>query len=427
MSTPSNHTSLTSFFNECEPGPEESQISLDSSIEDSNMVEYSAHSRYSALSSVLGRPRAASGGQSLLGPLEEGQEGSDVHTPSMIKDNSDVENNKALSNVKKGAPTNINKRITLSSANNNFNGGGILKPSRYTAGSALLPPPPPSSYPSVYKANIRRLVSKAKVIPQQSKQQQQQQQQQHDDGDDDDEVPVLSEPTMLEKAKSEETESVFLNPLHSTNAIDISTTTKPFDSSVPNTPLATDQSQRTDTTFGTIPGNIPSETLHTSNVRMNADGQFPGEEADRVAAWAIHIALIFFCGLVIASVLISFTVIRKYGFVTLLALLTMLVFVGFLAAFVDRTILSKNPKLRPIRQKIAATIEATKGLLVEEYYLLLQDWNEHLLLTQGQDQYQPYNEGSNNGTNTRLPSPSVVHGRKRSKIFKIVKPFLGRI
>jgi hypothetical protein len=419
MSTPSNHTSITSFFNECEPGPEESQISLDSSIEDSNMVEYSAHSRYSALSSGLGRPRAASGGQSLLGPLEEGQEGSEIHTPSLSKNSSDAENNNALSNIK-ADNLSSNNRSTSSNRRINFSaimGGGILKPSRFTAGSVVPPvPPPPPGYPSFSKGEIRQSISKAKV-------QQQQQQQQRD------EIPVLSVTTVLANAKSEETDSAFLTSLGITNASNTPTTTT-FDTTVPNTPLASEPSQRTSATFGIIPGNVPSETLHTSNLRANADGGFPSRDADRVAAWAIHIALIFFCGLVVASVLISFTVIRKYGFVTLLGLLTMLVFVGFLAVFVDQTILSKNPKLRPIRQKIAAAIEATKGLLVEEYHLLMQDWNEHLLLTQGQEQYQAYTDGgnssyNNNNNNTRLPSPSVPHGRKRSKLFKIVRPLLG--
>lgn len=209
---------------------------------------------------------------------------------------------------------------------------------------------------------------------------------------------------------------------------------------LPDTPNAADPSQRTNATFGFLPGNVPSETIHTSNLRMNsttagADHHPMGggihvreAEADRLAAWAIHVALIFFCGLVVASVLISFTVIRKYGFVALLGLMVMVTFVGFLAVFVDQTILSKNAKLRPIRQKIAAAVEATKGLLAEEYHLLMRDWNEHLLLTQGEEQYQAYQTGGEGGLNEpngRLPPPTVPLGRKRSKIFKMVKPLLG--
>jgi hypothetical protein len=390
-------------------------MSLDSSIEESIMVEYSAHSRYSALSNVLGRPRAASGGQSLLGPLEE--EGSEVQTPSLSQTTSDVENNNALSNVKKATLTSMNgnvssnKRSQISSTNKNMNGGGILKPSRFTAESALPLRPPPPGLPPVAKGNIPPAPLRTKV-------KQQQPQRQH-------EIPVLSETTVLASVKSEETDSAFLSSLDSTNAASKTTSTVAVEPIAPNTPLADEPSQRTNSTFGLIPGNVPSETMHTSNLRTYDDSGFNAREADRVAAWAIHIALIFFCGLVIASVLISFTVIRKYGLVTMLGLLIMLVFVGFLAAFVDQTILSKNAQLRPIRQKIVAAIEATKGILVEEYHLLVQDWNEHLLLTQGQDQYQAYNEGDSTDANTRLPSPSVPHGRKRSKLFKIVKPFLG--
>ena len=89
-----------------------------------------------------------------------------------------------------------------------------------------------------------------------------------------------------------------------------------------------DPSQRTSATFGMVPGNVPSETIHTSNLG-NGNMNFHAREADRMAAWAIHIALIFFCGLVIASVLISFTVIRNYGFVALVGLMLVVVFVVF--------------------------------------------------------------------------------------------------
>ncbi|KAG7350623.1 hypothetical protein IV203_009983 [Nitzschia inconspicua] len=431
MSTPTNHTSITSFFNECEPGPEESQISLDSSIEDSNIFEHSAHSRYSAFSNhiILGRARAASGGQSLLGPLEEEQEGSEVHTTpsiSISNNSSDAENNFVTSNIKTDIATpttssrNRNKKDNTNGTNHN-NGGGILKTTRFSDGSCSTlppPPPPPSNTCPITKGNKQQqqqqpIFKLAAPQPEQSSEKQQKR----------DEIPVLSVTKVLANAKSEETDSAFLTFF--SNTTNTATNSVNPAATVPEISLAADPSQRTNATFGMIPGNVPSETLHTSNLRLNTDGGFQAREAERMAAWAIHIALIFFCGLVVASVLISFTVIRKYGFVALLGLMMMLVFVGFLAVFVDQTILSKNPNLRPIRQKIAAAVEATKGLLVEEYHLLIRDWNEHLLLTQGEERYRENAEINQYRRNGALPPPSVPHGRKRSKIFKLVKPFLG--
>jgi hypothetical protein len=422
MSTPTNHTSITSFFNECEqPGNDaESQmmISLDSSIEESNIFEQSAHSRFSNL---MNRSRAASGGQSLLGPLEE----EDASEGGFLSNNSsDAENNFGASNahsrVTITTPTSnadTNKQSVFSS--NTYQSGGILKPSRFAA-EPPPPPPPPRNLP-------HQSLAKAAVTPSQQSSSSHHKQRQ--------EIPVLSVTTLLANAKSEETDSAFLNAFYNNNNNNKNnnntTTTSPApdlqDGAANNnnnnitTPLA-DPSQRTNATFGMIPGNVPSETIHTSNLRMT--DRFTPHAQDRVAAWAIHIALIFFCGLVVASVLISFTVIHRYGFVALLGLCCMVFFVGFLAVFVDQTILSQNPKLRPIRQKIAAVVQATKGLLVEEYHLLIRDWNEHLLLTQGEEQHQAYTDNAQQ-RGSRLPPPSMPQGRKRSKIFKMVKPFLG--
>jgi len=215
------------------------------------------------------------------------------------------------------------------------------------------------------------------------------------------------------------------------NATSFTTATCPTPMNMnPTTPLA-DPSQRTDATFGTIPGNVPSVTLHTSNLKSSSlGGGFSEREADRFAAWVIHAALIFFCFLVIVGVVLSLRVIRNYGFITLVGLLVLLSFVGFLACFVDRTVLAKNPKLRPIRQKIIGVVDAARQMLAEEYHLLKRDWNEHLLLTQGEEQYFSdvgRSTVANNGIDvmTGIPPPRNPQGRKRSKVFKLVKPLLG--
>jgi hypothetical protein len=194
---------------------------------------------------------------------------------------------------------------------------------------------------------------------------------------------------------------------------------------------------------------LPSPTLHTSNqtpraainekekfkhdnnIRVNSDNFVNDYNAERVAAWSIHIALIFFCGLVIASVILTFTVVRDYGFLTLVLAGFIIAFCGFLACFVDNTILSTNPKLRPVRQKILSVVRATRKMLEDEYRLFIQDWNENLLLTQGSSQNN--NEAQTTTTSNPmddnnsgfLPLPTQERRKKQSGVFKMIKPFLG--
>ena len=196
-----------------------------------------------------------------------------------------------------------------------------------------------------------------------------------------------------------------------------------------------------------------SPTVHTSNqtprLGMNNAGVKCGDDddnisrrsnisdddhsAERVTAWAIHIALIFFCGLAIASVVLTFTVIRNYGFVTLLLMTFVIAFCAFLACFVDSTILSKNPKLRPVRQKILTAVRATRKMLEDEYHLFIHDWNENLLLTQGSENNTRnamgteagHPVGDDNSASSRILPTTPQERRRKSKVFKMIRPFLG--
>lgn len=140
---------------------------------------------------------------------------------------------------------------------------------------------------------------------------------------------------------------------------------------------------------------------------------------DDTAAWAINIALIFFLSLVCISVLLSFVVIKEYGFIALVFLSIMIIFVLFLAYFVDQTILKKNEKLRPVRNKIFVAVETFQQAMADEYHLFKEDWNEYqLLLTNGE-------EYGNDGDERQQQSNTPKMKRKKSKFFKMVKPFLG--
>jgi hypothetical protein len=156
--------------------------------------------------------------------------------------------------------------------------------------------------------------------------------------------------------------------------------------------------------------------------------KFEDGDTDRAAAWAIHLALIFFATLVVISLILSFVVIHNYGFVTLLLLSVVLGFCIGLAWFVDRTVLSKNEKLRPIRTKIIHTVETAKQALADEIHNFQQDWKDyHLLLTTGEsevddDDVVEFDESTQEKKSTK---PTQAKSRKKSVLFKMVKPFLG--
>lgn len=155
------------------------------------------------------------------------------------------------------------------------------------------------------------------------------------------------------------------------------------------------------------------------------------QRADRITAWAIHIALIFFCFLIITCVLLTFKVVSKYGFVTLVLVIFVIIFFAFMACFVDNTILYQNPKLRPVRQKILTVVKAARIILEDEYHLFIRDWKECLLITQGGESNchnitENLVEDDSNKSSGIVRIPPTLQGqRKKSKMFKLIRPFLG--
>jgi hypothetical protein len=143
------------------------------------------------------------------------------------------------------------------------------------------------------------------------------------------------------------------------------------------------------------------------------------QSAERAAAWAIHVCLIFFCALIVVCVLLTLSAVHNYSFVTLVLLTFVLLFCAFLACFVDSTILSQNPKLRPVRQKILTAVKVTRKLIEDEYRLFLRDWKESLMITEhGENCTAAENLMGDDETN-------AAPKRKKSKVFKLIKPFLG--
>jgi hypothetical protein len=143
------------------------------------------------------------------------------------------------------------------------------------------------------------------------------------------------------------------------------------------------------------------------------------EDTDQAAAWAIHLALILFCSLVCISLVLSFVVIHSYGFLTLFLMSVVVGFCLGLAWFVDKTVLQKNENLKPIRNKIVVAMETAKHEISKELDLFKNDWSEfHLLLTNAEYADE---EEEENGTTPITPKLK----RKKSVLFKMVKPLLG--
>lgn len=167
---------------------------------------------------------------------------------------------------------------------------------------------------------------------------------------------------------------------------------------------------------------MPSRTIHTSNVNAESYKKLE-EETDKYTAWIIHIALLFFVGLILSAILLTVFVIDKYGMVALMGLILLVSFAIFMAWFVDKTVLSKNVQLKPIRNKILRAVQVTKQAMVEEFHLFQRDWNEQLLLTNSSSRNEALNDDRGD---SRGPRPAK--NKKRSVVFKLIKPFfrLGR-
>ena len=146
--------------------------------------------------------------------------------------------------------------------------------------------------------------------------------------------------------------------------------------------------------------------------------------AERAAAWAIYIALIFFCILIIACVVLTISVVHSYSFVTFVLITFVIAFCASLVCFVDSTILSQNPKLKPVRQKIITVMRTTRKMLEDEYHSFIRDWKENLLITQDVEENLMGDDDDDSGM-LRMPQPLQNKHRKKSKIFKLIRPLLG--
>jgi len=184
-----------------------------------------------------------------------------------------------------------------------------------------------------------------------------------------------------------------------------------------------------------LKSNVPSDaTFSMGKNRMeNLEMTKPcvDQNAERAIAWAIYIALVFFCALIIAFVVLALGVSHTYGFVTLVLVTLVVIFCAFLACFVDNTILQQNSKFKPVRQKILTVVRTAHKILEDEYHLFMRDWKENFLITQNGEGYSKdavenlMDDDANIGEGATRAETAPKTRRKTSKVFKFIRPFLG--
>jgi len=394
MPTPTNHTHSSLFdFDALEPDP---SLEQNSSIEESNIFdsiaggEASGHTRYSssALSSASGfKSRGYSNNNnncdSILGPVEEEPE--------------------ALLAIEELATTTAVATTTRTTTSKTDMVGSILKPSPYS--------------------------NKTQEQRQEQGEQQKQQQQQEKEQQQRPNLEVGTEfgmPNEYNNDKSIDIASAhpFSPTMHTSNQTP-ATCAHLFSPTMHTSNQTSAGFKRHDINVG---NDFENTTTNHSLLQGQETTEVDRHGAERTTAWVIHLALIFFCGLVVACTALTFAVIQTYGFFTLTLMVVVIGFCAFLACFVDSTILSKNPKLRPVRQQILTVVHAIRRIIEDEYQMFVRDWKEEvLMITQGGENYNPavtgdlVNGGDGNIPNTIPPQQK----RKKSKIFKLVKPFLG--
>mmetsp|Transcript_3764 Transcript_3764/g.9868 ORF Transcript_3764/g.9868 Transcript_3764/m.9868 type:complete len:408 (+) Transcript_3764:137-1360(+) len=379
MTTPTNHTtsSIFNFGDMLEPEPSHSSLEQNSSIEESNIFvstggELSNHSRYNS--------SALSGNGS-----------------SKARQLHFVDKNKVVPLVplqeRPKEPWKPQVAAAIAGAEKKTFGNGILKPPSYSG-------------------------------PQQNRDLEQPK------------LTINTEPKIMKLDNSMSGRSTFAETFPS----------HPFSPTVHT-------SNQTAGFLGSNPPQVFSPTVHTSNqttvlgvhnqqeklssadeISMDNIQKVEQEDEQGVGeftASAIHIALFFLVALTIACTSLVLSVIRNYGFLTLVLVTIVISFCVFLACFVDSVVLSQNPNIRPVRQNIETVMRATRKILEDEYHLFMRDWKECLLLIQGPENYSHNDtegivsgDSVNNSGMLHIP-PTTHTRRKKSKIFKLIRPLLG--
>jgi hypothetical protein len=417
MTTPTNHTtsSLFDFGDMLEPEQSHSSLEQNSSIAESNIFvsyggEMSNHTRYSS-SALGGNVGSKAGGSHYvetnnkdvvsLAPLQEESEASDKPVVATTKATGShpLEANKDVSlgplQEELEAPADKPVVVTTVAENTIAGGNGILKPSSYSQAQQQKDKPK-----LTIDTEPRMVIDDSMSVG---------------TGFSGSQPPQPFNPTVHTSNQT---------PQFSSPTVHASNQTPGFSKS--HLPQVLSPTVHASNQTRGLRINTRHDNRNRNGLRRNKPEI--DQSAERAAAWAIHIALIFFCALIIACVVLTFRVVRGYGFVTLVLMTFVLVFCAFLALFVDSTILSQNPKLKPVRQKIITVMRTTRRMLQDEYHLFIRDWKERLLITQDGEQSCSQNSSENlmgdDSGMLRIP-PTSQKRRKKSKVFKLIRPLLG--
>jgi len=186
---------------------------------------------------------------------------------------------------------------------------------------------------------------------------------------------------------------------------------------------------------------VDSKDSEERKKNAEADDQYHRMDVhDKYAAWAIHIALLAFVGLVILSILLALVVVVQYGLVAFVGLGIVVMVVAGLALTIH-TIIQNDSRLQPIKRQMELGIKDIKKWVADEISAFQSEWKEHqLLLTNGEEHAndESFTDGgggngnSDNATPTdaassdrNQPQSTKTTTKKKSILFRAIRPFLS--
>ena len=150
------------------------------------------------------------------------------------------------------------------------------------------------------------------------------------------------------------------------------------------------------------------------------------DAADQIVGCIVHFALAFFIVLTGVAAFLAIMLVSQFGFLALFIISLLLVVVFGIAWFLDH-VMKEDAKWKPVRREIRRWKAVATAVVLKEVRDFQLDWNEHLLLTDGNAEYDLYDDdelptmpSSKGATGSAKPKQK----RGRSVMFKMVKPFL---
>jgi len=178
--------------------------------------------------------------------------------------------------------------------------------------------------------------------------------------------------------------------------------------------------KQTDQEQNHVKSRKPSEeSLEEREVYHYDDDDIKRDAADSRVAFVVHIALFFFFLIFVVAVAISLIMAAQYGFIVLVAILSLLCLVIPLVYIINKAI-SDDTKFKPIQRQFRRWQAIATAVVVQEIKNFQLDVNEHLLLTDGDtDDYQSHS--ARDGKNKTRKKKGA-----RSFLFGLVKPLFGK-